>query len=363
MKILAAILKRYNANTRDSNVGDCVKRSLSVAFRTDYDEVSRELNRIKRDIGGIAFNNLRVVDQFLSRRNITTTASWTTIQAGERPTVEVFADEHPIGTFLLLSGDPKEAQFHGRTNHMVCIVDGVIYDSWDSRNEVVVRFVKVNSSASVDDVDTLDDWIDEICRDLVEYISKLDAQCKPYLDVVPGFDGNDRTDKYTHEIYVWVKVLRGTEGPQRDWDTPYYVTGEEISHRIVIKWNPRLSSEANLVNIVKKSKQKIYDWVYMIRKDLKDHYDSLSTETNIQYRGSKSKLMTFPEWVRPLITYYRDNGNPEYEDKYAVYIDALPDDPRADSSPEVYFRGDTLREIKDQIADYKDRFLRPDYDY
>ena len=73
--------------------------------------------------------------------------------------------------------------------------------------------------------------------------------------------------------------------------------------------------------------------------------------------------MTFPEWVRPLITYYRDNGNPEYEDKYAVYIDALPDDPRADSSPEVYFRGDTLREIKDQIADYKDRFLRPDYDY
>ena len=246
---------------------------------------------------------------------------------------------------------------------MVCIVDGVIYDSWDSRNQVVVRFVKVNSSASVDDVDTLDDRIDEICRDLVEYISKLDAQCKPYLDVVPGFDGNDRTDEYTQEIYVWVKVLRGTEGPQRDWDTPYYVTGEKISHRIVIKWNPRLSSEANLVNIVKKSKQKIYDWVYMIRKDLKDHYDSLSTETNIQYRGSKSKLMTFPEWVRPLITYYRDNGNPEYEDKYAVYIDALPDDPRADSSPEVYFRGDTLREIKNQIADYKDRFLRPDYDY
>ena len=347
MKILSAILKRYNANTRDLSVGDCVKRSLSVAFRTDYDEVSRELNRIKRDIGGIAFNNLRVVDQFLSRRNITTTASWTTIQAGERPTVEVFADEHPIGTFLLLSGDSSGAQFRGRTNHMVCIVDGVIYDSWDSRNQVVVRFVKVNSSASVDDVDTLDDRIDEICRDLVEYISKLDAQCKPYLDVVPGFDGNDRTDEYTQEIYVWVKVLRGTEGPQRDWDTPYYVTGEKISHRIVIKWNPRLSSEANLVNIVKKSKQKIYDWVYMIRKDLKDHYDSLSTETNIQYRGSKSKLMTFPEWVRPLIT----------------YIDALPDDPRADSSPEVYFKGDTLREIKDQIADYKDRFLRPDYDY
>ena len=363
MKILSAILKRYNANTRDLSVGDCVKRSLSVAFRTDYDEVSRELNRIKRDIGGIAFNNLRVVDQFLSRRNITTTDSWTTIQAGERPTVEVFADEHPIGTFLLLSGDSSGAQFRGRTNHMVCIVDGVIYDSWDSRNQVVVRFVKVNSSASVDDVDTLDDWIDEICRDLVEYISKLDAQCKPYLDVVPGFDGNDRTDKYTHEIYVWVKVLRGTEGPQRDWDTPYYVTGEKISHRIVIKWNPRLSSEANLVNIVKKSKQKIYDWVYMIRKDLKDHYDSLSTETNIQYHGSKSKLMTFPAWVRPLVIDYIDNGNPEYEHKFKMYIEALPEDPRAKSSPEVLFVADTLRELKVCLEDYRTRYARFGYDY
>ena len=246
---------------------------------------------------------------------------------------------------------------------MVCIVDGVIYDSWDSRNEAVVRFVKVNSSASVDDdVDTLDDWIDEICRDLVEYISKLDAQCKPYLDVVPGFDGNDRTDKYTHEIYVWVKVLRGTEGPQRDWDTPYYVTGEEISHRIVVKWNPRLSSEANLVNIVKKSKQKIYDWVYMIRKDLKDHYDSLSTETNIHYRGSKSKLMTFPEWVRPLITYYRDNGNPEY-DKYDMRIEALPEDPRAKSSPEVIFVADTLKELKVCLEVYRTHYARFGYDY
>lgn len=360
MKVLSAILKRYNANTRDSNVGDCVKRSLSVAFRMDYDEVSRELNKIKRDIGGSAFNNLRVVDQFLGRRNITT---WTMMPAGVRPTVEVFADEHSIGTFLLLSGNPKEAQFRGITNHMVCIVDGVIYDSWDSRNEVVVRFVKVNSSVSVDNTDTLDDWIDEICRDIAEYINKLDTQCKPYLDVVPGFDSNERTDKYTYEIYFGVRVLKGTEGPQRDWGTPYYRTGEGMSHRIVVKWNPRLNSEANLANIVKKSKQKIYDWVYMIRKDLKDHYDSLSIEKNIQYHGPKSKLMTFPEWVRPLITYYRDDGNPEYEDKYKMYIDALPDDPRADSSPEVYFRGDTLREIKDQLADYKDRFLRLDYDY
>ena len=360
MKILSAALERYNANTRNSNVSDCVKRSLSVAFSTDYDEVSRELNKIKRNTGASAYNDLRVVDQFLRRRNITT---WTVINAGERPTVDVFADEHSVGTFLLLSGHPKEAQFAGTTNHMICIVDGVIYDSWDSRNEIVVRYVKVDSSASTYNIDTLDDWIDEIYRYVEAYVSKLDAQCKPYLDVFSEFDSNERTDKYTYQMYLGIKVLRGTEGPQRDRGTPYYRTGDILSHRIVIKWNPRIDPEANLVSIVKKSKQKIYDWVYMIRKDLKDHYDSLSTETNIQYHGSKSKLMTFPAWVRPLVTDYIDNGNPEYEHKFKMYIEALPEDPRAKSSPEVLFVADTLRELKVCLEDYRTRYARFGYDY
>ena len=40
-----------------------------------------------------------------------------------------FADSHPHGTYILaLSG------------HVVCIRDCVLYDSWDSGNEIVLYF-------------------------------------------------------------------------------------------------------------------------------------------------------------------------------------------------------------------------------
>lgn len=44
-------------------------------------------------------------------------------------TVAKFAGDHPVGTYILaLSG------------HVVCVQDGVIYDSWDSSNETVLYF-------------------------------------------------------------------------------------------------------------------------------------------------------------------------------------------------------------------------------
>ena len=73
--------------------------------------------------------------------------------------------------------------------------------------------------------------------------------------------------------------------------------------------------------------------------------------------------MKLPEWARSRTSYFRTDGDPEYEDKFKLYIDALPDDPRAESDPEVAFAADTLRELKDQLADYKDNYLRFNYDY
>lgn len=40
-------------------------------------------------------------------------------------TAEDFAEEHPNGTYVLAFGD-----------HVCAVVDGTIYDSWDSRNRV-----------------------------------------------------------------------------------------------------------------------------------------------------------------------------------------------------------------------------------
>lgn len=51
-------------------------------------------------------------------------------------TVGRFADEHPKGTYILaLSG------------HVVCVQDGVIYDSWNSENEIVLYYWQKESEA------------------------------------------------------------------------------------------------------------------------------------------------------------------------------------------------------------------------
>ena len=40
-------------------------------------------------------------------------------------TVRDFADDHPVGTYVVGTG-----------NHVVTIINGIVYDSWDSRNEI-----------------------------------------------------------------------------------------------------------------------------------------------------------------------------------------------------------------------------------
>ena len=360
MKVLSAVLKRYNANTRDSYVGDCVKRSLSVAFSLDYDAVSAELNRIKREIGSTGYNTSRVFNTFLKQRGY---MSWKSIPRGERPTVDSFADEHSTGTWLLLSGTGEAAQLHDVTNHMVCIVDGTIYDSWDSRNEIVVNTLLINQAVSQNlEGAALAAILADVEDQLRPYIRKLSGQCAPYLEVFYIPEDTEYVDKYTQEVYVGAEILQGMDS--WDWrDSVYYYQGEIIRHRLVLKYNPRMDSETNTALLIKKCKQKIYDWVYMIRKALKDYHDARSIMHNSQYHGSLSKLMTFPEWVRPRVVSYRDDGNPDYEDKFKLYIEALPDDPRAESSPEVRFAADTLRELKGQLEDYHDKYLRLDYDY
>lgn len=45
-------------------------------------------------------------------------------------TVEDFAEDNPRGTYIL--------SMPGR--HVVTVVDGTVYDSWDSRNEIPVYY-------------------------------------------------------------------------------------------------------------------------------------------------------------------------------------------------------------------------------
>lgn len=116
------VFEHYNPNPAGRNVGDCTVRALSKALRQDWEKTYVRL----------------CLEGFICRDMPSANATWGSYLrrhgfrrelAQDDITVAEFADLHPNGTYILaLSG------------HVVCVVDNVLYDTWDSGNEIVLYF-------------------------------------------------------------------------------------------------------------------------------------------------------------------------------------------------------------------------------
>lgn len=103
----------YNANARGKFVNDCTIRAISVAEGKPWDETYEELSIIAQR-NGIILDDVNFIEPLLDSRY-------------ERvcymsKTVGEFAEENPIGTFLITMN-----------GHITCCIDGVIYDTFDCR--------------------------------------------------------------------------------------------------------------------------------------------------------------------------------------------------------------------------------------
>lgn len=123
---------RYmNPHPDGCNVGDCVKRAFTLATGEDYREISRQLNRIKRELGASAYNDDEVWWEFVNRRGWEA-KTYQAIKGQRRMNGERFCESHPTGTYVLVMA-----------RHLVCCKDGVILDTWDSSEKCVYRSLKV----------------------------------------------------------------------------------------------------------------------------------------------------------------------------------------------------------------------------
>ena len=345
-----AAYKEYNANTKDNYVGDCVKRSLSIAYGLDYDVVSRELNEIKRSLGAPAFNVRQVYDNFISRHSGVRYGRASGWNLPKNCTVQQFAEIHPVGTYLVVCG--KSAQ---TPNHMVCVLDGDIWDSWDSSNEIVHGIYCISESASTTISDfTVDDVREEIFEHVQSCLNKSKSKM-PWAD----FSLRDpvRLDDYTiqQRIYCNIHVGDLIDAINKALSCSYTYT---------IKLNPRMSLEENLRSLKEKLWFKIREWAYAVRKDIEEYLIWRSLETHPDFSGSKDILVKLPEWCRSRIHYIVDNGpSSDYGSRYAVYMDALEGDPRASALPEVEFYSGTVTELKSDLQRYKTNYSRVGYDY
>lgn len=116
--------QQYNPNPKGKNVEDCTVRAMSKALNQDWDSTYWGLS-----IEGALLKNMpsskEVWDSYLRRHGFDKAL------APDNMSVDEFMKTHPRGTYLL-----------ALSNHVVCLQDGEIFDTWDSTNETVIFYWK-----------------------------------------------------------------------------------------------------------------------------------------------------------------------------------------------------------------------------
>lgn len=117
---------RYNTNPVSNLVGDCVVRAISILTDETWDDV----------YWGIAIQGFLIKDMPSSN---SVWGKYLTLKGFRREvipntcpacySVREFCEEHPYGKYLLATG-----------SHVIAVVDGDYYDTWDSGDEIPIYY-------------------------------------------------------------------------------------------------------------------------------------------------------------------------------------------------------------------------------
>lgn len=118
----------YNPNPKNQRVGDCAVRAISKAIGMDWSDAFIGLSA-----EGLALRDMPsanyVWGMYLKKYGFE--ECMISSICPDCTTVEKFAKDHPKGRYVLAC-----------QNHVVAVVDGNYYDTWDSGGEIVLYFFK-----------------------------------------------------------------------------------------------------------------------------------------------------------------------------------------------------------------------------
>lgn len=112
----------YNPNPMMRKVGDCSVRAIAKALNTDWETAYAMIAKNGYAMADMPSSNAvwgAVLRQSGFYRNVIPNA------CPECYTAADFCNDHPNGTFVLVFG-----------GHVATVVDGNLYDSWNSENEI-----------------------------------------------------------------------------------------------------------------------------------------------------------------------------------------------------------------------------------
>ena len=117
---------KFNNNPMSRTVGDCAVRAVSLALGVDWEEAYNLIADAGYAMGDMPSSD-SVWGAVLRQHGFYRTSIPNSCP--DCYTVEDFAADHPRGVFVL-----------GFGGHVATVIDGDLYDSWDSSHEVPVYY-------------------------------------------------------------------------------------------------------------------------------------------------------------------------------------------------------------------------------
>jgi hypothetical protein len=125
-KAVAKMWQYINKNPRNKAVGDCAVRAISTATDNGWMETYLDLclfGLLMADMPSAnSVTTAYLRNKGFRRRTIPD-------DCPDCYTIENFCEDHPKGTFVIGTG-----------SHLTTVIDGTLWDSWDSRNETPVYY-------------------------------------------------------------------------------------------------------------------------------------------------------------------------------------------------------------------------------
>ena len=118
----------YNPHPLKDRIGDCVIRAISKALNQSWEETYIELCLLGYIMGDLPSSN-RVWDSYLNTQGFT--RHIVSAECLDCYTINDFCKEYPQGIYIIGTG-----------THAVCVIDGTIYDTWQSGDETPIYFYK-----------------------------------------------------------------------------------------------------------------------------------------------------------------------------------------------------------------------------
>jgi hypothetical protein len=125
-KAVAKMWQFHNPNPKGKSVGDCTIRAIGIATDKGWMETYLDLCLFGLLMADMPSANAVTTSYLKSkgfrRRTIPD-------DCPDCYTIEDFCKDHPKGTFVIGTG-----------SHLTTVIDGCLWDSWDSRNETPVYY-------------------------------------------------------------------------------------------------------------------------------------------------------------------------------------------------------------------------------